>query len=112
MSIEEYKNTVTPFEEERIALLIEECGEVIQACGKILRHGFNTKYPNDETGISNRMVLEKEIGDVLNALSLMLSNDDVNNSNIDMFKRAKVSKLNSFLHLNKLEEEYKLVKVD
>lgn len=32
-------NNLTPGEAERLAMLAEECGEVIQAVGKILRHG-------------------------------------------------------------------------
>ena len=30
-------NNLTPAEEERLALLSEECGEVIQAIGKVLK---------------------------------------------------------------------------
>ena len=33
-------NQLTPAETERLAILAEECGEVIQAVGKILRHGY------------------------------------------------------------------------
>ena len=33
-------NKLTPAQAERLAILIEECGEVIQAATKILRHGY------------------------------------------------------------------------
>lgn len=33
-------NGLSPAEVERLALLAEECGEVIQTVGKILRHGY------------------------------------------------------------------------
>ena len=32
-------NGLTPAEAERLALLMEECGEVVQIIGKVLRHG-------------------------------------------------------------------------
>lgn len=31
-----------PTEAERLVVLMEECGEVIQACSKILRHGWKS----------------------------------------------------------------------
>lgn len=36
-------NQLKPSEAERLACLIEECGEVIQAAGKILRHGYKSE---------------------------------------------------------------------
>ncbi len=47
-------NKLTPAETERLAILAEECGDVIRIIGKILRHG----------GPTNRDLLEAEIGDI------------------------------------------------
>ena len=37
--MDDHFNNLTPGEAERLAILAEECGEVIQIIGKILRHG-------------------------------------------------------------------------
>jgi len=62
-------NGLTPAEAERLAMLAEECGEVIQAVGKILRHGYESKHP--DTGVTNRDHLTKEMDDVM-AVTLMM----------------------------------------
>jgi hypothetical protein len=49
--------------DELLVLLIEECGEVIQAATKCLRFGFNVDHG---TGYgNNRTALSKECGDLL-----------------------------------------------
>ncbi|MNY48020.1 hypothetical protein D3C86_1833250 [compost metagenome] len=44
-------------------------GEVIQAVGKILRHGYDSCHP--ETGVSNADALRREVIDVFAVLNLM-----------------------------------------
>lgn len=56
-------NKLTDAEAERLAILAEECAEVIQVVGKILRHGYESHHPNNRT-VSNRMLLETEIGHI------------------------------------------------
>lgn len=51
-------NRLTPAEAERLALLAEECGEAIQAIGKILRHGYESNHP--EFTETNRTQLPDE----------------------------------------------------
>jgi NTP pyrophosphatase (non-canonical NTP hydrolase) len=46
---------------ERLAELIEECGEIIQAATKTLKHGWESTYDN---GVTNRTQLAMEIGDL------------------------------------------------
>ena len=53
---------MTDAERERLVLLIEECGEVIQAATKVLRHGYDSHDPGGT--ISNKEQLEKEIEEV------------------------------------------------
>lgn len=55
-------NDLTPAEAERLAMLAEECGEVIQAVGKILRHGYESTHPDG--GPTNREALRREIVDL------------------------------------------------
>ena len=45
---------VSPTEEERIFLLMEECAEVIQICRKILRHGYEFFNPDDPEALLQR----------------------------------------------------------
>lgn len=65
-------NQLTPAQAERLAILAEECSEVIQIIGKILRHGMDSRHP--ATGIGNRVALLHEIIDVKAAM-VMISMD-------------------------------------
>lgn len=56
-------NNLTPAEAERLAMLAEECAEVIQIIGKIQRHGYDSYHPNDPR-TTNRDLLAKELADV------------------------------------------------
>ena len=56
-------NGLTPAETERLAMLAEECAEVIQIVGKILRHGYESHHP-DTPDVSNRFLLRRELLDV------------------------------------------------
>lgn len=96
-------NRLTPDEDERLALLLEECGEVIQIVGKIQRHGYAsydpTKIaPEDENPVTNRLMLEKELGDVLHAIDRMRFSRDVNYNRILEHAEAKVLKVEQYLH--------------
>ncbi len=54
-------NNLTPGAAERLAVLAEECGEVIQAVSKIQRHGYDSGHPRGDT--SNVDDLEYELKD-------------------------------------------------
>jgi hypothetical protein len=56
-------NNLTPAEAERLAMLAEECAEVIQIVGKILRHGYDSYHPKDPS-MDNRDLLAKELADL------------------------------------------------
>lgn len=62
----DYYNNLTPQQLEMLAILSEECGEVVQRIGKILRHGLNSVNPN--TKIDNTVALECELGDICAAM--------------------------------------------
>ena len=48
-----------------LVLLIEECGEVVQAATKALRFGWLHSWPNYEGGQTNESVVTKEVGDLI-----------------------------------------------
>lgn len=85
-------NKLTDAEVERLACLAEECGEVIQAVGKILRHGYADYSPNDPTHTDNRKLLEKELGDVRYWIDQMSIMDDI--SVLEIYKSMKRKAIN------------------
>ena len=56
----EHFNKLTPAEAERLAMLAEECGEVVQIVGKILRHGYDSQHPDGNTAALDRYLAERE----------------------------------------------------
>lgn len=97
-TILDHFNRLTPAEAERLALLAEECGEVIQIVGKILRHGYESKHPNNLSGPTNRQMLEKEAGDVQAAVELMRSEADVSSSAIEDHAITKLESVEQWMH--------------
>ena len=89
-------NKLTPAEAERLALLSEECAEVIMAIGKILRHGFESRHPDG--GPTNRQTLERECGDLRYAVLLMTSSGDLREEKIAESAVAKALRVVQYLH--------------
>jgi NTP pyrophosphatase (non-canonical NTP hydrolase) len=84
---------LTPAQIERLAFLMEEAGEVIQAAAKILRHGYESH------GYDNRGDLAREFGDVVFAMGLLFDAKDVSEIDASMriLDRKKRGTLN-YLH--------------
>lgn len=96
-----FSNGLSDTEYERLAILIEELGEVHQIVGKILRHGFESYSPHDAHKITNRTLLERELGDVVFAVEFLTKSGDINGKSVrdnalDKEKRIK------YLHHNKI----------
>lgn len=91
-----FSNGLTAEQTERLAILAEECAEVTQVIGKIIRHGYDSVYPAD--GKSNRDRLEEELGHIINAKSLLILNNDVNSSRIEHAFKSKQSSIGKWLH--------------
>lgn len=64
---------------ERLAMLVEECGEVIQAATKVLRHGYESFDPDNPALTSNAEHLEREICDLLAVVRGMTILGDLGN---------------------------------
>jgi hypothetical protein len=90
-------NELSPAQIERLALLAEECAEVIQIVGKILRHGYYSTHPNDPDGENNREMLETELGHVECAVDL-LETDDIDRGEIERSSTKKHKTVTVFLH--------------
>ena len=95
-------NALTPAEAERLALLLEEMGEAQQMIGKILRHGYQSSHPNG--GPTNRFQLCKEVGDVLVAIDMLVSKDDLDGTDIERFRSQKRVSVKQYLHHQNLNE--------
>lgn len=91
-------NKLTPAEAERLALLSEECGEVIQAVGKILRHGYESKHPDG--GPTNRESLERELGDVRWVIETMKDSGDIDSAHVVLASIHKGEAVAKYLHHN------------
>lgn len=78
-------NGLTPAQAERLFYLLEELGEVQQAIGKILRHGYMSYDPTKDEmpRTTNRMMLERELGDVERAVHMLVDAGDVNPDHIN-----------------------------
>lgn len=88
-------------QDERLALLAEECAEVIQIVSKIQRHGFESRHPSG--GLTNRGLLEKEMGHLHCALALSAEAGDVSPERVILHLKEKTATVSRFLHHNRLD---------
>ncbi len=100
--MEKFNTELDDAQRERLALLSEECGEVVQVIGKILRHGYESSSPYTDT--TNRSLLEKELGDVQFVIELMLSRRDLDQWSIREHVANKARKIDNYLHFNTVIE--------
>jgi NTP pyrophosphatase (non-canonical NTP hydrolase) len=91
-------NELTEAQAEVLALLAEECAEVIQVVGKILRHGLESKHPADLDGPTNRGLLVKELGDLRAAIWLLAKYRLVDHQGINDAASRKADKVEQYLH--------------
>lgn len=87
---------LTPAQIERLAMLAEECGEVVQAVMKILRHGYQSQPPRG--GLPNRLSLELEIGHVRAVMELMNDRGDTCAANVNTWRNRKRQALRRWTH--------------
>lgn len=91
-------NQLAEAEQERLSILIEECGEVIQSACKILRHGYESRNPTIENGPTNRKELEVELGHVISSIKRMENAEDVSTYQIINASIQKDQKIARYLH--------------
>lgn len=81
----------TPYERELLTILIEECGEIIQAATKTLRFGAQDGYPGQSK--TNADDLNKEIGDLVCMVDMAGEIGLVDPSAINRARTAKRTKV-------------------
>lgn len=84
-------NKLSPAETEALAILLEECSEIVQVCGKILRHGLDSDN-NGGLEMTNREHLCKEIADVEIAVMILVKHGFLRRERIEELTMAKVKK--------------------
>ena len=93
----EHFNGLTPAEAERLAMLSEECAEVIQIIGKIMRHGYGSCHP-ESPGFTNRESLEEEVGDVHAVLHMMREAGDCEFPETSIWIAGRVRRKMEYAH--------------
>ena len=81
---------VSDAEAERLAMLAEECGEVIQLIGKILRHGYTSYHPNDPDMTTNWTLLKGELNDIGAVVHGMITAGDYDEEDFAIEMQEKI----------------------
>lgn len=89
------RDPVKEYNDELLTILMEECGEVIQAASKIIRFGPDSEW-NGQTGLE---ILERELGDLYCMIDLVHANDMVSFTKLDEYAQAKYEKLKKWSNL-------------
>lgn len=90
-------NELSHAQAEVLALLAEECAEVIQVVGKILRHGLESTHPKG--GPVNQRLLAEEIGDVRAAVRLCQKYEILDpGDDLDGLADCKIDRVDEYLH--------------
>lgn len=97
-AIREFSTDLTVAEIERLAVLLEELGEAQQCIGKILRHGYESSNPVVDTGMTNRRELERELGDICEAILMLCRAKDVNEMAVNRRQLDKHESIKRWLH--------------
>lgn len=82
---------LSPAEIERLAILSECCGQVVQAVGKVSRFGWQSQSPYG--GKTNLVALEREIGNLRAIVTLMIDCKDVRLGDVQSWQKAKKAAL-------------------
>lgn len=86
----DFDNGLTAAETEMLVITMEECGEVVQACSKILRHGIDSRYRD---GTANRSALVGECGDVVACLAVLAHNGIIDRADLNANAEQKLAAL-------------------
>lgn len=89
---------------ERLAILSEECSEVIKIINKTLRHGEDSCHPDDLTK-NNKILLSEELGDLMYAIRLCVVNEDVNQDVLEDSYASRPERLKKYIHYNTLDND-------
>ena len=87
-------------QEYLLACLMEECGEVIHACGKALRFGLNDIGPNNK--LTNGELIEKEFIDIKSIMEMLkCDNYLMDNPDERLLMIDKIGKVCTYMEYSK-----------
>jgi len=86
--------------EETLVILQEECAEVIQATSKILRFGFSSRYPTEDSA-STKECLAMEAGQLLCMIGLLVEQGAINEDDMMAAMEHKKVKLKEWSNIFK-----------
>ncbi len=92
---------------ERLSLIVEEAGEVLQILGKVFRFGWDSHDPNDASKKTNRSHLATELGDLMHHIDYLRKFKDIANDEFELAKLKKAEKLPIYLRYQKNASEIK-----
>lgn len=93
-----FQSGVSLAEEELLHLVSEECAEVVLAASKVLRHGWESRNPDDPDAGTNREELMREIGHVRAATTLLARRGCITPERVLDAMRAKLQTVRPYLH--------------
>lgn len=82
---------------EILTIMQEECAEIIVGASKCIRFGLHDKEP--ETKETNINRLNKEIGDLLAMIDLLIDQKLVTKADLEEYSKQKIDKLKKFSNL-------------
>ena len=85
-----YTNIIKNKTEELLVITAEECGELTQACAKILRHGI-------DDGLKKKLL--EEVGDLQCMIDLLIEHDVLKPTEIEDRKFVKRDKLKKYSNI-------------
>ena len=91
-------NNLTPKQTELLGGTSEECGEVVQVIGKILRHGLDSYKPTDPSFTTNRQNLTAELADIAAMTDLLIENGVIDASDWKALKDKKRFRFEQYAH--------------
>lgn len=95
------KSGLTPYQDECLEILAEECAEVIQEKSKIFRFGCN-EYSHHKIAFKHCEMLEQELGDLLAMIELVqLSGIGISKEGLEIAKQKKIEKVLNWMTYKK-----------
>ena len=91
-------NGLSESEQERLSVIMEEMGEMLQIIGKIQRHGYESYNPFDDSKTTNRELLEKELGDFYQGLDMLERAKDIDFMRVNKHIQVRKKSIKKYLH--------------
>lgn len=91
-------NNLTPKQLELLGGTSEECGEVVQVIGKIIRHGLDSRKPTNPDSLPNRDNLTAELADIAAMTDLLIENGVIDATEWDALKAKKRARFLQYAH--------------